>query len=65
MPQYVMPLDPQCPQVRRWVGSLREDPYTEMVPRDVLQELMEDYRTSHLQECPRCQEYGAANVEVR
>ena len=63
MPRWHSPLDPNCPEYTRFVNSLFEDPMTEAMgaPTD---DIMEDFERRHRAKCKRCQEYGAANIEV-
>ena len=62
--RWVYPLDPECPEYSKFRDTLYNDPMSEIVPSDVLVELMEDYERKHRAKCKRCQEYGAANVDV-
>jgi hypothetical protein len=55
------PLDPNCPEVIALDGVL-DDPMT--VASGVGDEIMEDFERKHRSKCKRCQEFGAANVEV-
>lgn len=57
------PLDPECPEVVTFTNALFDDPLTEAMcaPAD---EIMEAFARKHRTKCPRCQEYGAANIEV-
>lgn len=64
MPRWFMPLDPECPTVQQFMEGLYDDPYTSVVPSDVIGDVTEDFRTRHLRQCKRCQEYGASNIEV-
>ena len=58
------PLDPECPAVRARQERMTMDPMNYSIPSDVLRDLAADWARSHRRRCARCQEYGAANVEV-
>jgi len=57
------PLDPDCPVVAQFMDSLFDDPMTEAMgaPTD---DIMEGFERRHRGKCKRCQEFGAANIEV-
>jgi hypothetical protein len=57
------PVDPQCPEVKRFVSSLFDDPMTAAcgAPTD---EILDAWEQRHLSACKRCREYAAANIEV-
>jgi hypothetical protein len=57
------PLDPECPQVADFMTALFDDPMTEAMgaPTD---DICEGFARRHRGKCPRCQEYGAANIEI-
>jgi hypothetical protein len=57
------PVDPGCPVVSEFTRTLFDDPMTEAMgaPTD---EIMEGFENKHRISCKRCQEYGAANIEV-
>lgn len=57
------PLDPDCPTVAEFEERLFGDPMTNAMgaPTD---EIMEAFERKHRGKCPRCQEFGAANIEV-
>ena len=61
--RYHAPLDPDCPEVSRFSSDLFDDPMTEAMgaPTD---EIMEGFERRHRSKCKRCQEFGAANIEV-
>jgi hypothetical protein len=61
--RYVYPLDPDCPKVASFTDCLFDDPMTEAMgaPTD---DIMEGFSRKHRKECKRCQEFGAANVDV-
>jgi hypothetical protein len=56
-----MPLDPACPD--NPLPGLREDPMTAY--SGCGDEIAADLERKHLAKCERCQEYGAANIEVQ
>lgn len=64
--QWHAPLDPGCPGVEHAFmieiepGVWIDDPMASVVMDD----LLEDFERSHRSRCKRCQEYGAANIEV-
>lgn len=62
MPEWHAPLDPECPVVAEYTTTLYEDPMSEYAPTD---DIMESFTRRHRIACARCQEYGAANIEVR
>jgi hypothetical protein len=55
-------LDPDCPEVERFLTSL-EDPIT--VEASIGDELTDAWSKVHRNACSRCREYGVANIEVR
>lgn len=57
------PLDPDCPDVRKYEDGFYDDPMTEAMgaPMD---DIMEDFHRVHLRTCKRCQEFSLANMEV-
>ncbi len=61
--RYHAPLDPECPQVEAFTSALFDDPMTEAMgaPTD---DIMEGFERKHRVKCKRCQEFGAANIEV-
>ena len=66
LPQYAarwnFPLDPDCPEVKDFSETLHNDPMTAY--SGCGDEIQEDWDKKHRLTCKRCQEYGAANVEV-
>ncbi len=61
--KYHTPLDPDCPEVREFTDSLLNDPMTEAMGAPV-DEILEGFEARHRKDCKRCQEFGAANIEV-
>ena len=61
--RWVTPCDPECPVYREYADTLFDDPMTEAMgaPTD---DIMEAFEAKHRLTCKRCQEYGAANVDV-
>jgi hypothetical protein len=61
--RYHAPLDPECPEVENFTSSLFDDPMTDAMgaPTD---DIMEGFERRHRAKCKRCQEYGAANIDV-
>ena len=64
----IYPLDPECPAVieqYEYYNNIQEDPMTiEMGAGWITEELHEEWEPKHRTRCKRCQEYGAANVDV-
>ena len=58
------PCDPACPEYAGFASRLFDDPMTAAMgaPTD---EIMEAFEQRHRSKCKRCQEFGAANIEVR
>jgi hypothetical protein len=56
------PLDPDCPEARRFVRALLNDPMTKAMGAPV-DEIIEGFERRHRRRCKRCQEYGVANIE--
>jgi hypothetical protein len=56
-------MDPQCPEVKKFCEALFEDPMTKAMGAPV-DDILEGFQRSHKRKCKRCQEYGAANIEV-
>jgi hypothetical protein len=56
------PLDPDCPEVRRYREMTDDDPIMEM--SGCAGEFYEDFERRHRARCPRCQAYGAENIEI-
>jgi hypothetical protein len=63
MYKYHVPLDPDCPEARKFVRTLFDDPMTKAMGGPV-DDIMEGFERVHRLKCKRCQEYGAANIEV-
>jgi hypothetical protein len=63
MARWIAPLDPDCPKVKRYTRALFDDPMTSAMGAPV-DEIMEAYERNHRKTCKRCQEYGAANIDV-
>jgi len=63
MSRYHAPLDPECPVVAEYTDALFDDPMTDAMgaPTD---DIMEGFARRHRRTCKRCQEFGAANIEV-
>ena len=62
MPRWHAPLDPNCPAVEKFSRTLFEDPMTQYY--GIGGEVYENWVSRHRAKCKRCQEYGAANIEV-
>lgn len=60
---YDTPVDPNCEQVQDYHAAVLEDPLTHHYGMGG--EVLEHWDREHRAECKRCQEYGAANIEVR
>lgn len=60
--RWVAPLDPECPEVVAYHAQTDDDPIMEM--SGCAGEFYADFERQHRAECTRCQEYGAANVDV-
>jgi hypothetical protein len=61
--RYHAPLDPECPDVAKFIEGLYNDPMTVAMGAPV-DEIMEYFEAKHRAKCKRCQDYGAANIEV-
>ena len=61
MPRWYFPLDPECPEVQKLFDNL-SDPMT--IAYGVGGDIRENFERKHRFRCKRCQEFGAANVEV-
>jgi hypothetical protein len=55
-----MPLDPECPD--NPLNRFWDDPMSQACPCG--DEIADNLEQRHLAKCKRCQEYGAANIEV-
>lgn len=62
MYQYHAPLDPECPDVKLYYDAHENDPISQMC--GCLDEIFGSFESSHRSKCKRCQNYGAANIEV-
>jgi len=66
MPHWHAPLDPECPDVEHAFqievepGVWIDDP----MGAPVWDDLWEGFEKKHRATCKRCQEYGAANIDV-
>lgn len=58
--RWVYPLDPSCPDVKKFHEQNDDDPYSEMCGED----LYEGFEKKHRAKCKRCQEFGAENVDT-
>lgn len=56
------PLDPDCPLVAEYGESLWGDPMTAY--SGCGDEIWAEFERRHRMRCKRCQEYGAANIDV-
>jgi hypothetical protein len=61
--KWVYPVDPECPVVADFYESLYNDPMTIAYGAPV-DDIGESFERRHRAKCKRCQEYGAANVDV-
>lgn len=61
MAHWHAPLDPECPEVEKMWESLN-DPIMRM--SGCGGEFFEAFERKHRAKCERCQEYGAANIDV-
>jgi hypothetical protein len=61
--KYYIPLDPNCPAATEYICCLVDDEMTKAMGAPV-DEILEDFERRHRLKCKRCQEYGAANIEV-
>lgn len=62
MGRWYYPLDPECPEVEEFYSVDLNDPITAMA--GIGEELTRRFESKHRAKCERCQEYGAANVDV-
>ena len=60
--QYHAPLDPSCPDVQEFYEGHENDPISQMC--GCMDEIIGSFESRHRMNCKRCQEYGAANIEV-
>lgn len=56
------PLDPECPDVIEFHQGHMDDPISQM--SGCMGEITGSFEKKHRSICERCQEYGAANIEV-
>ena len=61
--KYHGPLDPECPVVAKFQQCLDGDLMGQAMGAPV-DEIMESFERKHRGKCQRCQEFGAANIEV-
>ena len=61
--KWAYPLDPDCPDVKRFRCRLHDDPMTSAMGAPV-GDIEEAFERRHRVTCDRCKEYGVANVEV-
>jgi hypothetical protein len=61
--KYKTPLDPDCPDVAAFMAALFGDAMTKATgaPTD---DITEAFARKHRAKCKRCQDYGAANIEI-
>lgn len=59
--KWLHPVDPDCPEVSEFKSTLLNDPMSEHAPVD---EIIEGWERKHLQNCKRCQDYAAANIDI-
>jgi hypothetical protein len=63
MPRHVYPLDPACPEVRKFMDGLTNDPMTWATGAPI-DNIVEGFEKKHRRKCERCREFGAANVAI-
>ncbi len=61
--RWVLPLDPGCPSVKRFRDGLYGDPMTRAMGAPI-DDIEEGFAGKHRVTCGRCQEYGAANIDI-
>jgi hypothetical protein len=61
--RWYAPCDPECPELAERLSELWDDPMTAY--SGCGDEIADDIERGHRADCKRCQEYGAANIEVR
>jgi hypothetical protein len=59
---WYMPLDPACPNVADFYENVLDDPMVAYA--SIGEELTADFEAKHRSNCTRCQEFGAANIDV-
>lgn len=62
--KYHPPLDPDCPDVAKFMSELYNDPMTQAMGAPV-DDIVEGFENKHRSKCERCRYYGAENIEVR
>lgn len=60
--RYNTPLDPSCPDVIDHYQMHDNDPISQIC--GCLDDIHEGFERKHRKNCKRCQEFGAANIEV-
>jgi hypothetical protein len=63
MSRWSAPADPDCPIISELLNTFWNDPMT--TASGVGDEVADDIERNHIANCQRCQEYGAANIEVK
>jgi hypothetical protein len=63
MRRWHAPCNPECAAVEHFFEALDADPMTAY--SGVGDEVAEDFERRHMADCERCQEYGAAHLDVR
>ncbi|MGX1323271.1 hypothetical protein AB7M17_006724 [Bradyrhizobium sp. USDA 377] len=61
--KYRAPLDPDCPDVAAFMAALFGDPMTRAMGARI-DDITEAFARTHRATCKRCQDYGAANLEI-
>jgi hypothetical protein len=61
--RWVYPVDPDCPEVAEYYEGLYGDPLGAAMGAP-LGEIARGFDARHMAECERCQEFGAANVDI-
>jgi hypothetical protein len=63
MNQWHAPLDPECRAARQFIEALFLNAITSAIgaPTD---DIVEGFEAKHRATCARCQEFGAANIEI-
>lgn len=64
MAKYHAPLDPECPEAKRFLTTLFDDPMS-TVSGAPLDEIVDEFERRHVPKCKRCQEFGLANIEIK
>jgi hypothetical protein len=62
MYKYHAPLDPECPDVINFQECHENDPISQIC--GCMGEIVINFESRHRAVCERCQNYGAANIEV-